>query len=251
MITFGRGIDDSLKLSVHCIILLLCISLCTRYITAHKCIPFLRIFYISLLLCLVLTVTVDVPCHDTLTVANTVTLMKVFVATFGVYNVRTFGKQGLWLSVLCGWSMNLIDEMDGPIARVSGCTSDWGNWLDHQVVDPIGEIYWFILLSVLFPEPRWIWDLVLFRTAITIKLGPWSPPIFGCIHWYCSWTVTLWTLTESIGKYQVIQSKKERVLQCIGVQRTRRIMEWRDKIIIGLKLYGVLLLFTWRFNECA
>ena len=248
---FTAGIDDSIKLWYNGCALILMLAIFTvlhsRY-ASNQYIPFLLLILVFMLCCIMLSATEIVPCHELWTIANAVTMLKIPVSFIGVHNARRFGKETLWLSVLCGWMMNLIDDLDGPIARSSGCTSASGNWLDHSVCDKIGEIYWFILCSVIFPKPRWIWDLVLIRTAITIEMGPWAPPMIGCIHWYASWTSTLWTLNETIKDNFPTQKW---IRQYIGKKWRQRAIKIKRGISKLTQAYAALLLVTRRFDECA
>jgi hypothetical protein len=104
----------------------------------------------------------------------------------------------LWIGV--------IDDYDGWAAREMLKTmgapcgpSDYGNWLDHRVVDSAGELYSLLVVVALYPEFKPFWSIVILRQSFlsgddsndsvngsksSIRWSQVIPfsPLWGCVH---------------------------------------------------------------------
>lgn len=78
----------------------------------------------------------------------------------------------MWVGVIDdydGWAARSIDERHGRRStgpNETGCgSSDYGNWLDHQIVDKAGELYSLLVVVALYPEFKPYWSVVILRQS--------------------------------------------------------------------------------------
>eukprot|EP00927_Polykrikos_kofoidii_P025204 TRINITY_DN22695_c0_g1_i1.p1 TRINITY_DN22695_c0_g1~~TRINITY_DN22695_c0_g1_i1.p1 ORF type:complete len:398 (-),score=54.64 TRINITY_DN22695_c0_g1_i1:411-1604(-) len=95
----------------------------------------------------------------------------------------------VWLGAYCVG--DLIDSIDGPIARATGTATALGDQLDHKIFDKLRTPWLWASLFLLLPTRyQFFWLLVLFRIASVgegIKLtAPWKVPILPMLDvaWY-------------------------------------------------------------------
>ena len=69
--------------------------------------------------------------------------------------------------ILFTWFMgDLIDAVDGPIARYTGTDSSFGEKLDHRVFDVFRDPFVWVVLTTIYPEFMAFWQVLLFRMFI-------------------------------------------------------------------------------------
>ena len=112
------------------------------------------------------------------------------------------GTRDLVWGLLMQWGAASLDNLDGWAARdICGGSeegTEWGHWLDHKVVDNIGEMYGCVLAMCAWREYQALWNLVLLRQAMSTSQDAkpracgYAPHeqqsqymcLIGCVNWH-------------------------------------------------------------------
>ena len=83
--------------------------------------------------------------------------------------LRTNGAQNkvAMFVIIFTWCIgDIIDAIDGPLARYTLTDSNFGEKLDHRVFDVFRKPFMWLVLTILYPEFTVFWQILLFRMFI-------------------------------------------------------------------------------------
>jgi phosphatidylglycerophosphate synthase len=122
---------------------------------------------------------------------NFVTLIGAILCVLAFF---LFWRGDYWLGVLSGFIFMVLDTVDGKLARVTGASSNWGEFFDHGI-DLVHPPFWY-----------WAWEHGLTEYGRPIE------PVFA--------TMVLWTI---VGGYVA-----QRIIEGIFIRRLKlEIHVWR------------------------
>ena len=110
-------------------------------------------------------------------IASMLTFSKIFFLICGIILIsRVFSACNdttqsvknliLIIAYFLGPLTDIIDEYDGKISRINQCSSNFGNYLDHQIADKMGEFYWYLISRYSWNEYKIYWNIVLMRCIL-------------------------------------------------------------------------------------
>ena len=101
--------------------------------------------------------------------ANLLGYFKVALYIYCLIYVRTHDveeSKTLFVILLAWFIGDIIDTIDGPIARYTKTDSAFGEKMDHRVIDVLREPFAWLLLYMLYPKFATFWHILLFRMFI-------------------------------------------------------------------------------------
>ena len=101
--------------------------------------------------------------------ANVLGYIKTILYVWCLTYIRSENKENkrtLYVILLTWFAGDIIDAIDGPIARYTNTASSFGEKLDHRVIDVFREPFAWMVLSTLYPEFKTFWEILLLRMFI-------------------------------------------------------------------------------------
>lgn len=153
----------------------------------------------------------------------------------------------LLFALVLQFACTCLDSFDGWAARdvckytdegSQNGTIPWGHWLDHKVVDNIGELYGCVIAMASWPEYSAYWNLVLLRQAFTTSqdavpracgypvYGDQSQHLclLGCVNWHYSIVCVFRVLNDVVADFELkLHTTKQRSI--VDLHESRLVTE--------------------------
>ena len=107
--------------------------------------------------------------YELVKVASILGYVKIILYVRCLIYIRTEDSKNInaLYVILFAWLVgDIIDAIDGPIARYTNTASSFGEKLDHKVIDVFRKPFSWMVLSTLYPEFMIFWQVLLLRMFI-------------------------------------------------------------------------------------
>lgn len=144
-----------------------------------------------------------------------------------------FAEGWYWSGLAMGWTMMVLDTVDGKLARVTITSSKFGNLFDHGI-DLIHPPFWYW---------AWAWGLAAYGT-------PLAPPLFEQMMWAILVTYVAGRLVEGafqrlFGMHIHVWERIDSQFRLITARRNPNVLLMTGSLLFGRPDIGLLLVVGW------
>lgn len=144
-----------------------------------------------------------------------------------------FAESWYWSGLAMGWTMMVLDTVDGKLARVTITASKIGEIFDHGI-DLIHPPFWYW---------AWAWGLAAYGT-------PLSPPLFEQMMWGILATYVAGRLVEGafeqlFGMHIHVWQRIDSQFRLITARRNPNVLLMTGSLLFGRPDIGLLLVVGW------